>query len=74
MVQIRNVPDELHATLRRRAKAAGTSLSEYLLRELRDLAASPSLDEVLDDAGRNARAKFGFTDVVDALQDARRAR
>jgi len=41
MVQIRNVPDKLHRTLKARAAQAGLSLSEYLLRELRKSAELP---------------------------------
>ena len=47
MVQIRNVPDRLHAVLRGRAARAGMSLSEFLLGELRAVAEHPSLDEIL---------------------------
>jgi plasmid stability protein len=35
MVQTRNVPDEWRRKLKARAAAAGMSLSEYALRELR---------------------------------------
>jgi len=38
MVQIRNMPDDLHRRLKSRAALAGMSLSEYLLRELRHVA------------------------------------
>jgi len=48
MVQIRNVPDRVHAVLRARAAKAGMSLSEFLLGELRAAAARPSLDEALE--------------------------
>ncbi|KPK79976.1 MAG: hypothetical protein AMS25_10800 [Gemmatimonas sp. SM23_52] len=34
MLQIRNVPDELHRKLKARAALAGMSMSEYALREL----------------------------------------
>ena len=47
MIQIRNVPDEIHRELKARAALAGMSLSDYLLREIREVAASPSLDEML---------------------------
>jgi len=43
MVQIRNVPDALHRTLKARAALAGMSLSDYLLRQL---AERPSLEEL----------------------------
>lgn len=50
-VQVKHVPDEVHATLRRRAAAAGMSLQEYMLGLLVDDAATPTLDEVLDRVG-----------------------
>jgi hypothetical protein len=49
-VQIKGVPDETHAVLRRRAAAAGQSLQEYLLARLVDEASRPTVDEVLDRA------------------------
>ena len=45
MIQIRNVPDELHRLLKCRAALAGMSLSDYLLKELRQLAERPTLEE-----------------------------
>ncbi|MGE5277493.1 MAG: FitA-like ribbon-helix-helix domain-containing protein [Acidobacteriota bacterium] len=46
MIQIRNVPDSLHRTLKARAALAGTSLSEYLLEEIRREARRPTLEEL----------------------------
>ncbi len=37
MIQIRNVPDELHGELKARAARAGQTLSDFLLAELRHL-------------------------------------
>jgi plasmid stability protein len=48
MVQIRNVPAELHRKLKARAALAGMSLSDYLLAEIRELAARPTAAEVLE--------------------------
>ena len=48
MVQIRNVPDAVHRTLKARAATAGQSLSDYLLAELRRIAALPTREEMLD--------------------------
>jgi plasmid stability protein len=48
MIQIRNVPDDVHRTLKARAAEAGMTLSDYLKREIEELAARPTLDEVLD--------------------------
>jgi plasmid stability protein len=47
MLQVRHVPDDVHAELRRRAAAAGVSLSDYVRRELERLAARPPIAEVL---------------------------
>lgn len=46
MIQIRNVPDTLHRRLKSRAALAGMSLSDYLLSEIREVAARPTLDEL----------------------------
>jgi antitoxin FitA len=46
MVQIRNVPTELHRELKARAALEGMSLSDYLLRELRHALDRPTLDEI----------------------------
>lgn len=45
MIQVRNVPDALHRTLKARAATAGMSLSDYLLGELREIAERPTLAE-----------------------------
>jgi plasmid stability protein len=46
MIQVRNVPDALHRRLKARAALAGMSLSEYLLQELREVAARPTVEEM----------------------------
>jgi antitoxin FitA len=43
---IRNVPSDLHRKLKARAALEGMSLSDYLLRELRQAVDRPTLDEV----------------------------
>jgi hypothetical protein len=47
MVQIRNMPDEMHRVLKSRAAAEGLSLSDYLLQELRKSAEVPTIREWL---------------------------
>ena len=42
MIQVRNVPDDLHRTLKARAALAGMSLSDFILVELRRLAERPT--------------------------------
>jgi plasmid stability protein len=46
MIQVRNVPDQLHRTLKAQAALAGMSLSEFLLAEIRRLADRPTVAEL----------------------------
>ncbi|HTS56280.1 MAG TPA: hypothetical protein VMH03_01950 [Terriglobales bacterium] len=46
MIQLRNVPDALHRSLKARAAMAGMSLSDYLLAEIREIAERPTLAEL----------------------------
>lgn len=48
MIQLRNVPDELHRKLKARAAMAGMSLSDYLLQEIRRTAERPTMAELLE--------------------------
>lgn len=45
-LQIRNVPEALHRTLKSRAALEGLSLSDYLLREVRKSAERPTMSEL----------------------------
>ena len=45
-IQIRNVPEALHRKLKARAALAGMSLSDFLLAEIREVAARPTVDEL----------------------------
>ena len=45
MIQVRNVPEALHRSLKARAAMAGMTLSDYLLGELREIAERPTLAE-----------------------------
>ena len=46
MIQIRNVPDEIHRKLKIRAAKEGVTLSELMAREARRLAEQPTLEEL----------------------------
>lgn len=48
MIQLRRVPEALHRKLKARAALEGTSLSDYLLREIKDLAERPTPQELRD--------------------------
>jgi len=48
MIQIRNVPDGVHATLKSRAALAGQPLTEFLLAEIRRIAERPMPEELAE--------------------------
>lgn len=48
MIQIRNVPTEIHRQVKARAALAGMSMSEFILQELKRVIERPSRDELLD--------------------------
>jgi len=67
-VQIRDVPEETHRVLRRRAAEAHQSLQEYLRARLIEEAARPTLDEVLARAGARSGGSLTFEDAVQAVR------
>ncbi|MCA1841108.1 MAG: hypothetical protein LC723_12420 [Actinobacteria bacterium] len=70
-VQIRDVPDQIHTTLRRRAAEHGMSLQEYLLSLLNDFAARPTVEEVLARAGGRSGGKVGLAKAASDLRTER---
>ncbi len=58
MIQVRNVPDQLHRKLKIRAAEQGVSLSDYLLSELRRLAERVSPRELAERARTIVREDF----------------
>ena len=73
-VQIKNVPADVHRTLRRRAAGAGQSLQEYLLARLTEDASRPTLQEVLQRAGERAGGSVPLAEAVRAIRRDRDAR
>ena len=55
MIQVRNVPDGVHRTLKAQAALAGLSLSDFLLAEIRQLAERPTIAELRERLRRRAR-------------------
>jgi plasmid stability protein len=47
-IQVRNVPDTLHRRLKSKAAMAGLSLSDYLRREMEDVAERPTMKELAE--------------------------
>ena len=73
IIQIRNVPDQLHRTLKERAAREGMSLSAFLKRELERLAERPTMRAWLE-AGRRAAPiprKRTAAEIVRELRDSR---
>lgn len=69
-IQIRNVPDDVHRTLRARAAAAGLSLSDYLLEDITRLAERPPVADVI----RRAASRSGGAEaelIVEAVRSGR---
>ena len=73
-VLIRDLPEDVHANLLRRAEAAGQSLQQYLSSELTRVAQSPTLTEVLARINERTGGRVGFDTAVDDLNDERARR
>lgn len=58
MIQLRNVPDSLHRSLKARAALSGMSLSDYLLAEIREIAERPTLGELRERLERRERVSL----------------
>jgi len=59
MIQIRNVPDDVHRTLKVRAAEEGISLSDYIKRDLEELSKQLTIAEIFTRA--RARGPSGIT-------------
>lgn len=73
MIQIRNVPDDLHRALKSRAAQEGTTMSELILRDLPRVARRPTPEQVLARiAGREP--VLGGPSSADLVRESRDAR
>ena len=70
MIQIRNVPDDLHRTLKVRAAERGMSLSDYLLSELEEVADKPTMREWIARVRQGPKADIGDR-AVEIIREAR---
>ena len=73
-IQVKNVPSDVHQTLRHRAVGSGQSLQEYLLQLLCEQARTPTLDEVLERAAGRAGGNIGLEAAVAAVRADRDSR
>jgi plasmid stability protein len=73
-VLVRDIPDDIHAALQRRAERRGQSLQQYLAGELRRLANRPSVDEVLDRIEQRKGGQVGLRQAAEDLAEKRARR
>lgn len=72
MIQIRNVPEKLHRTLKAKAASDGRSLSDYLLRQIEVLARRPTMKEWLDMVAKQDPVKLSpGISIVDIVREGR---
>jgi plasmid stability protein len=70
-VLVRDIPDEVHAALQRRAEQRGQSLQQYLAGELARLAARPTVDELFARVSLRRGGKVGLEQAARDLADER---
>lgn len=73
-VLVRDLSDQVHTVLQRRAEQRGQSLQQYLAGELTRLAERPSLIEVLDKIERRRGGRVGFAQAAEDLTEVRARR
>jgi len=73
MVQIRNVPTEIHRRLKARAAIEGMSMSDYVLREVRKALDRPTRQEILERlmAKPVRRVRLSAAEIIRAERDSR---
>jgi plasmid stability protein len=73
MIQVRDVPEAVHSTLKSRAAREGMSLSDYIKRELERAAERPTMREWLDQTqkARPIASKRSAAQIVREMRDSR---
>lgn len=75
VIQIRDVPDDVHNSLSAAAKAQGSSLTKYVLRELEQVAARARIAErnaaVIRDTQKRVHGGVSRESILEALHDGR---
>ena len=74
-VQVRDVPEEVHAVVVRRAERAGQSLQQYLAGQLELIATTPtSVYDVLERVGCRSKPTIDRAFIVEAIREGRARR
>ena len=73
MIQVRDVPEPVHSTLKARAAREGMSLSDFIKRELERTAERPTMREWLErtQQTKSIPAKRSAAQLVRELRDSR---
>ena len=72
VVQVRDVPEDVVATLKARAERRGQSLAAYLRDLLADEAARPSIDQVMANIATRTPVSYSVDDIRSLIEDGRR--
>ncbi len=70
-IQVRDVPADVHQGLIQQADRAGQSLQQYLSRKLAEIAATPTLEDVLDRIETLQTGRLSAADTVAVLRSDR---
>lgn len=73
-VLVRDLPDDVHAELQRRAQAQGQSLQQYLTSELQRMVRLPTVEDLLDRVSRRTGGRVGLAQAATDLAAERNAR
>ncbi len=73
-VQVRDVPDEVHEALVRRAELAGQSLQQFLAAQLAVIAVTPTTDEILERIENRPKGQLPAASAIDAIDEERARR
>lgn len=66
-VLVRDLPDDIHAALRRKAERRNLSLQQYLTAELRRLAERQQVSDVLDEVDTRRGGRVGLRQAAEDL-------
>jgi plasmid stability protein len=72
VVQVRDIPEDVVATLKARAEARSQSLAAYLRDLLTEEAARPPVDEVMATIATRTPVNYTIDDLRSSVEDGRR--
>ena len=73
-VQVRDVPEHVHKELVRRADVAGQSLQQFLAAQRAQIAATPTIDEMLKRIERRSKGDLSAASAMEAIEGERARR